>query len=132
MSRSTSNPLQDEEFKRFIFDTNTYRKKGKDQINLDSSGDYLIPRKNYTKEEGATWSESKGVTTDDEQAGAVAAVLKKSATWGEDRNGTLVKFNVGGVKGDNALVYVFFNGRWIKTGLSEDAAGVVDAKEYID
>lgn len=127
---ANENALDDAGLHKFVYDYNA-KHVGIDQIQLSDAGETLLPDANISTEKGRSISESMGVYVDDEQAEAVAAVLKQSASWGADKNGTLVKFNVGLVNGD-AQIYMFYNGRWFKTKLSGNAAGAVDAKEYIE
>ena len=122
-------PLEDASVHKFIYDYNASH-VGVNQIQLSDGGETLVPDANITEAEGRSISEGMDVRTDSEQAQAVQAVLSQSASWGTDKNGTLVRFNVGAVSGD-AHVYMFYNGRWIKTKLGMHASGVVDAKEYL-
>ena len=55
------------------------------------------------------------------------AVLSHSATWGVEKNGTLVAFNVGG-KLRGAKVFVFYNGKWYETTASNGTG----AEKYLE
>lgn len=119
--------IQNADLHKFLYDFNQKR-GGKAPVQLSDAGETLLPDANISTEKGRSISETMGVYVDDEQAEAVAAVLKQSASWGPDKNGTLVKFNVGLVSGD-AQIYMFYNGKWIKTKLQN--VNTTDAKEYI-
>lgn len=124
-----SKPSEDEGLHKFIYDYNISH-VGIDQVRLSDGGETMLPSAEITEADGRRISEEMDVRTNAKQAKAVAAVLLQSASWGTEKNGTLVKFNVGAVYKD-PQIYMFYNGRWIKVKSDANAKGVVDAKEYL-
>lgn len=96
-------------------------------VRLRDNGKTFDANAGTTYETAWQISTDLGVFVDEEQAKAVQAVLSKSASWGPEKNGTLVAFNVGW-KTAGSKVFMFYNGKWYETTVS---SATIDAKEYL-